>query len=126
MTQLGLDDRVTFTGSRPDVLRLLAASDVLLFPSTREGLPGVVLESLSVGTPCVASAIAGTREIAQFSTSIELLDLDADDATWAQRVEAAASDRSLAARLERVHAFAATPFDVDTAAAAFAAEWTSP
>jgi glycosyltransferase involved in cell wall biosynthesis len=124
--QLGLEDRVTFTGSRCDVLRLLAGADVLLFPSTREGLPGTVLESLSVGTPCVASAIAGTREVAQFSTAIELLGLDADDATWASRVEAAASDRSLVARVERMHAFSATPFNIDTAAAALAAEWTSP
>lgn len=121
--ELGLDERVTFTGVQSNVVPLVAGADVLLFPSKREGLPGAVLEALAVGTPCVASAIAGTREIAQFSTAIDLIDLSASDATWASRVEAAASDRSLRARFERALEFPATPFDGERAAAALADEW---
>lgn len=119
----GVERSVIVAGVRDDVLRLVAASDVLLFPSTREGLPGAVLEALSVGTPCVASAIPGTREIAEFSPAIELVGLDEDDRTWAARVRAAAEDRSLMSRVQRMRAFAETPFTGDKAAAALAEEW---
>jgi glycosyltransferase involved in cell wall biosynthesis len=102
VARLGLGEFVTFAGTRRDVVRLLTASDVFLFPSRREGLPGVVLEALSVGTLCVASAIAGTREIARFSSGLDLIDLAEPNETWASRVEAAARNRSVIGRVERI------------------------
>ena len=53
---------VRFLGHRDDVGDLLAAADVLALPSRREGLPGVVLEAMAVGTPVVATDLPGTRE----------------------------------------------------------------
>ncbi|WP_372729091.1 glycosyltransferase, partial [Nocardioides sp.] len=55
----GLESRVRFLGDRRDVARLLAASDVLVLPSDREGLPMTVLEAMSAGVPVVASAVGG-------------------------------------------------------------------
>ena len=47
VTRLSLGDKVAFAGERSDVPHLLQAANVLLFPSLREGLPGVVLESIA-------------------------------------------------------------------------------
>jgi glycosyltransferase involved in cell wall biosynthesis len=53
---------VRFLGERDDVPDLLAASDVFVLPSRREGLPGAVLEAMAVGIPIVASDLPPVRE----------------------------------------------------------------
>jgi glycosyltransferase involved in cell wall biosynthesis len=52
-----------FLGHRRDVPHLLAAADLLLLSSVREGLPVVILESFAVGTPVVATAVGGVGEL---------------------------------------------------------------
>lgn len=64
--QLGLREICAITNNRPDVPRLLLASDVFFFPSSWEGLPGAPLEALAAGLPIVASDIPPIREIAMF------------------------------------------------------------
>ena len=59
-----LDDRVAFLGDRRDVGRLLAAADLLVLPSDREGLPITVLEAMVAGVPVVASAVGGLASFA--------------------------------------------------------------
>jgi glycosyltransferase involved in cell wall biosynthesis len=59
----GLTDRVALLGDRRDVALLLSASDVLVLPSDREGLPVSVLEAMSAGVPVVASAVGGLRAL---------------------------------------------------------------
>lgn len=59
--RLRLDIR--FLGHRDDVPQLLAAADVLCFPSEREGFGGVLIEALAVGCPIVASRIPTTLEV---------------------------------------------------------------
>ncbi len=58
-----LDDRVRFLGHREDVPRLLAAADLLVLPSSYEGLPNVVLEAMRFRKPVVATAAPGTTEV---------------------------------------------------------------
>lgn len=55
--------RVRFLGERRDVGRLLAATDLLVLPSDREGLPMAVLEALAAGVPVVASAVGGIPQL---------------------------------------------------------------
>jgi glycosyltransferase involved in cell wall biosynthesis len=58
LARAGLAERVVFTGSRPDVPRLmLGAMDVFLFPSRFEGLGLVLVEAQAVGLPCVISDV---------------------------------------------------------------------
>jgi glycosyltransferase involved in cell wall biosynthesis len=58
-------DRVRFLGGVPHsaLARLMAAADVMVHPSEREGLANVWLEALACGTPIVISDAGGAREI---------------------------------------------------------------
>lgn len=60
--RLGLADRVLFLGFRSDVADLLAASTVSVMPSLSEGLSNVLLESMAVGVPVVATRVGGNPE----------------------------------------------------------------
>jgi glycosyltransferase involved in cell wall biosynthesis len=54
---LGLRDRVTFAGFRPDAQRIVAGSDLFLLASHHEGFPVAVMEALAVGVPVVSTAV---------------------------------------------------------------------
>ena len=51
----GIEDKVRFMGIRHDIPELLCASDVFVFPSTKEGLPVSVIEAQASGLPVVMS-----------------------------------------------------------------------
>lgn len=64
MEACGMKDRIHLTGFRNDAPQIISSCSVLIQASTRkEGLPRVIMESLSVGTPVIASAIEGNSEI---------------------------------------------------------------
>lgn len=58
----GIRDSVRLLGERDDVPDLLAAADVFVLSSHREGLPGVVLEAMALDAPIVASDLPTVRE----------------------------------------------------------------
>ena len=60
---VGLEHSVRFLDHRDDVPDLMAASDVLVFPSLFEGLGGTVIEAMALGLPAVVSDIPAIREI---------------------------------------------------------------
>ena len=61
--KLGLDDHVSFLGSRDDVAALMAASDIFAMPSLDEPFGLVFAEALASELPVVALDNGGTREI---------------------------------------------------------------
>lgn len=71
-------------GPTNNVRGALETADVLVLPSWREGLPGVVLEALASGVPVVASDLPGLRELSSSVPGITLISLDAAPETWAR------------------------------------------
>ena len=61
--RLGVRDRLKFLGKRSDVMDLLRQMDLFVLPSLWEGLPTVIMESMSQGVPVLATDIPGTREM---------------------------------------------------------------
>lgn len=61
----GIKDRIHFTGIVPykKVAEYMKVSDLLVFPSWVEGLPNVIMESMAIGLPVVASNAGGIPEI---------------------------------------------------------------
>ncbi|MBV8454664.1 MAG: glycosyltransferase family 4 protein [Deltaproteobacteria bacterium] len=60
---LGLSDAVTITGMVDNVEDYLAASDVFVIPSYREGFSRALLEAMSMNLAVVATTIRGNREV---------------------------------------------------------------
>lgn len=67
---LGVADRLWLPGHAADPLPALARAAVAVLPSDFEGVPGVLREALSVGTPVVATD--SSRAIREIVTSPEL------------------------------------------------------
>lgn len=56
-------DRILLLGHRDDVAELLAAADVVVCSSWREGAAGALLEAMASGTPVVSVPLAGLHGI---------------------------------------------------------------
>jgi len=61
--RLGLQSQVKLLGYRADARELYEAFDALVLSSYREGLPNVLLESMAMDTPVVATAVAGVPKL---------------------------------------------------------------
>ena len=61
--QSGFTERIHFLGWRPDIPRILDASDLLLLPSRWEGMPNVLLEAMASALPVVCRDVHGAREL---------------------------------------------------------------
>lgn len=53
---------VRWMGETADVRSIIAAADVVVLPSYREGLPRALIEAGAMGRPCIASDAAGCRD----------------------------------------------------------------
>lgn len=82
---LGISDRVIFTGVRDDVNELMQAMDIFVFPSLYEGLPLVLVEAQAAGLRCVLSdTISDDCIIAE--ELVSKLPLEADVQLWAEHI----------------------------------------
>jgi len=59
----GLKDKVFLVGHKENAASLMRAFDIFLLPSTKEGLPYVLLEAGMAGLPAIATAVGGVPEI---------------------------------------------------------------
>ena len=62
---LGLTDRVVFAGFQRDVYSYLAAMDLFVLSSIREGLGIAILEAMAMGRPVVATKVGGVPEVVE-------------------------------------------------------------
>ena len=82
---LGLAEKVIFTGSVNNVAELLQGMDIMLFPSHYEGFPNVVLEWQAVGLPCLISDKI-TKECA-VTDLVTFLPIDQGTKVWCDAVQ---------------------------------------
>lgn len=61
--KFGLESNVHFLGHREDVADLLKASDLVVLPSLREGLPYAALEAMALGKAIIATSVGGLPKL---------------------------------------------------------------
>jgi glycosyltransferase involved in cell wall biosynthesis len=96
----GVSDRVVFAGLRKDARALIGAADAVALTSHSEGLPLAVLEALAAGTPLVATAVRGVRELLHDGEDCLLVPPD-DASALAAALRRVLDEPELAATLAR-------------------------
>lgn len=135
LAELGLEGVATMTGQRTDAVDIIAAADVFALSSDSEGLPLVLLEAMTVGTPIVSTAAGGVVDVIEDGETgllvpirdaerlAEALDRMLTDAALRERlaengrafVARAASPRAMADAYAELYLEAVSPRRRDTA-----------
>ena len=113
VSELSLENRVTFLGFRKDIPALMHASDMLVFPSIHEGLPVTVMEAMAAGLPVIASNIRGiVPDLLKNGVSGLVLENE-DPGTVAKAIRGIAADSSKAQLLAARAQVSAECFAID-------------
>lgn len=115
---------IVFAGQVEDVVSYLFSCNVTLVTSLREGLPGVVLESLSVGTPVVASDVPGAVWISEHLNGISILSLRESSDVWAAAISRFHERPPGELREKARDEFTNSIFSLESATQNFASLWT--
>ncbi len=108
--QCGISERIIFAGMCEDVVDLLSAIDVSVFPSLHEGLPLSVIEAQATGLSCVLSDTI-TEEADALPRLIHRMSLSEPPARWA--AEAIAAARTCRSAPESLSTIAASSFNIE-------------
>lgn len=98
IVEKGLQNKVTVLGHRDDVQNILVASDVFVFPSRFEGLPGVLIEAEAAGLPIVCSDIPNNLEVVDPSRNALIFPVD-DPSELSNALSKIIDDASLRRRM---------------------------
>ena len=111
--ELGIADRVTFTGSIPfeEIPRYLKAADLFAFASVTETQGIVTMEAMAAGLPVVAVDGPGTRDIVQNGKQGYLVENDPD--ALAKKLNQLLSDSQRIKRFSNQALKRAKMFDVN-------------
>ena len=110
---LGVDERVVFTGRRDDVTAITADVTIALLPSLREAQGISILEAMALSRPVVAAAVGGIPEV--ITDGVDgLLVPPADPAVLADAVVRLINDPTLRDRIaEAGYRTVAERFSID-------------
>jgi len=61
--QLNMEPKIKWLGHRTDIMPLLAMSDIFVFPTRFEGLPGVLIEAEAAALPIICTDIPNNKEV---------------------------------------------------------------
>lgn len=95
--RLGLAGRLHLLGHRDDAARVLAASDIFLLPSFKEGFSNAIIEAMAAGLPVVATDVGGNAEAVVEGETGFIVKVGDTDALR-DRLESLISDAALRAR----------------------------
>jgi glycosyltransferase involved in cell wall biosynthesis len=111
--ELGVAERVRFTGALPAPEAELRAADLFVLPSRLDNLPMALLEAMAAGLPVVASRVGGVPDAVLPGTTGLLVPPD-DPAALAAAVSALVADPARAAALgAAAHALARRHFSLE-------------
>jgi glycosyltransferase involved in cell wall biosynthesis len=97
-TELGVTDRVAFTGHRGDAAVLLHGLDILVCASREEGFGLAVLEATAAGVPVVATRCGGPEDVIEHGVTGLLVPAE-DPVALAGAVEQLLASPQLATRM---------------------------
>ncbi|MFQ5900906.1 MAG: glycosyltransferase [Thermodesulfobacteriota bacterium] len=61
-SEIGITDRVIYTGYRKDVVRIMKEIDIAVFPTLTEAFSRVILEAMAAERPVIATDVGGNPE----------------------------------------------------------------
>lgn len=101
VADLGLRDKVQFLGFRNDIGDLLAACDMVVLPTLREGLSIALLEAMAAGKPIVTTRIGSNAEATHNGLGAKLVPVKDVAALTAAIVQLAENDTLAAAKARK-------------------------
>jgi len=93
--KLNLRDKVQLLGFRRDVIEILKISDLLIFPSFREGLPVSVMEAMASGLPCIGTKIRGNQDLISEGKGGLFIDKPIDVENFVRAIQKLEKDENL-------------------------------
>lgn len=110
--ELSVEERVKLLGYRTDISELCKASDIYLFPSTREGLGLAAIEGMSSGLPLISSYINGIKDYTENGKTGFCLDpFDIDG--FSNAIETLAKSSELRATIGKYNQEVVRNFDIE-------------
>jgi UDP-glucose:(heptosyl)LPS alpha-1,3-glucosyltransferase len=106
--RVGVAGRVHWIGVSRDVALLYELADLLVFPSSYEAFPLVVLEAAAAGLAILSTPVNGVRELIRDGSNGFLISSEPEDI--AERLRQLAADPALLSRLGRAAREAALEF----------------
>lgn len=107
--RLHMSSQVHLLGFREDIYHLLKSADIFAFPSVHEGFGISLLEAMSIGLPCTATAVQGINDLL---TNKDLLHKWNDCEGFSQSIECLIHDKILYAKESKNNSEYAQRFDI--------------
>ncbi len=122
---LGISDKVSFAGHKPDIMPFLQDADIFLIPSLWEGFGLAAVEGMNAGLPLVASDVPGLREVVGTAGGCGLLVAPSEPEAIAVALEALISDPQKRHEMGKAAFERAKLFDRQTMAATYISAYRS-
>ena len=113
IAELGIGHAVDVAGFQPSPAPYLAAADLVVLPSRREGLPVSALEAFAIGKTMVATAVGGTPDVVRDGETGWLVPPEQPAAMAHAIVEALRDPAERARRAERAGALVERSYSMD-------------
>jgi glycosyltransferase involved in cell wall biosynthesis len=113
--ELGLAEEVIFTGMRRDIVPIISLFDVAVQSSLREGFSNVIVETMAMGIPMVATNAGGNAEAIEDGKNGFIVPCQQPD-LLAERVVKILRDKELALKMQAHARSQANLFSLETMA----------
>lgn len=98
VVQEGLTEYINFMGTTDNIFNCISQMDIITIPSFWEGLPNILLESMVLGRPVIASRIDGITEVVSKNINALLFN-PGDKDELSEAIERLMSDKDFADKL---------------------------